>query len=54
MKLLSAHVTDKMKMMRYHIQLNKHRTTVLLDQIIAELLAIKLDTKPGTKEHLPV
>ena len=39
-----------MKMVRYHIQLNRHRTTVAMDQIIAELLAIKLDTKPGTKE----
>jgi len=44
-----------MKMLRYHIQLNKHRTTVMLDQIIAELLAIKLNKKPGTKEaHLAV
>ena len=44
-----------MKMVRYHIQLNRHRTTVMLDQIIAELLAIKLNTKPGTKEaHLAV
>ena len=42
-------------MVRYHIQLNRHRTTVMLDQIIAELLAIKLNTKPGTKEaHLAV
>jgi hypothetical protein len=39
-----------MNMMRYHIQLNRFRTTVMLDQIIAELLAIKLNTKPGTKE----
>ena len=44
-----------MKMVRYHMQLNRHRTTVMLDQIIAELLAIKLNTKPGTKEaHLAV
>jgi hypothetical protein len=44
-----------MKMMRYHIQLNRYRTTVVLDEIITELLAIKLDTKPGTKEaHLAV
>lgn len=44
-----------MNMVRYHIQLNRHRTTVMLDQIIAELLAIKLNKKPGTKEaHVAV
>lgn len=39
-----------MKKIRYHIQLNKHRTTVVLDETITELLALKLNKKPGTKE----
>jgi len=44
-----------MEMIRYQIQLNRHRATVALDEIIDELLAIKLNTKPGTKEaHLAV
>lgn len=37
-----------MSKVRYHVQLNSHRTTVSLDGIIAELMAIKLNTKPGT------
>lgn len=37
-----------MSKVRYHVQLNSHRTTVSLDKIISELMAIKLDTKPGT------
>ena len=44
-----------MKNIRYHIQLNKHRTTVVLDETITELLSLKLNKKPGTKEaHLAV
>ena len=44
-----------MKVVRYHILLNRHRTTVMPDQIIDDLLAIKLTTKPGTKgAHLAV
>lgn len=42
-----------MKIPRYHIQLSRHRTTIVLDKTIAELLAIRLNIKPGTKEaHL--
>jgi hypothetical protein len=37
-----------MSKIRYHVQLNSHRTTVSLDNIISELMAIKLNTKPGT------
>lgn len=39
-----------MKTIRYHIQLNSHRTTISLDNIVSDLMAIKLNTKPGTKE----
>jgi len=39
-----------MKNIRYQIQLNENRTTVVLDETITELLAIKLNKKPGTKE----
>jgi hypothetical protein len=35
---------------RYHIQLSKHRTTVSVDKIISDLMAIKLKTEPGTPE----
>ena len=35
---------------RYHIQLSKHRTTVSVDKIISDLLAIKLKVEPGTQE----
>lgn len=40
---------------RYHLQLNTHRTTVSMDKIISDLMAIKLETTPGTKEaHMAV
>jgi hypothetical protein len=40
---------------RYHVRLNSHRTTVPMDNILSELLALKLGTKPGTKEaHVAV
>lgn len=35
---------------RYHIQLKDKRTTVSMDNIISELMAIKLGKTPGTKE----
>jgi hypothetical protein len=35
---------------RYHIQLNNHRTTVSLDKMISDLIAIKLGKIPGTKQ----
>lgn len=35
---------------RYHVQLNDKRTTVSLDSIVSELMAIKLGEIPGTKE----
>lgn len=38
------------KTIRYHIQLNSHRTTISLDKIVADLLAIKLEARPRTKE----
>lgn len=34
----------------YHIQLKSHRTTVSLDKIISDLMAIKLGEIPGTKQ----
>lgn len=34
----------------YHIQLKSHRTTVSLDKIISDLMAVKLEKTPGTKE----
>lgn len=34
----------------YHIQLKSHRTTVSLDKIISDLMAIKLGETPGTKQ----
>jgi hypothetical protein len=39
-----------MKTIRYHIQLNSHRTSVSLDKIVSDLIAIKLNERPGTKE----
>jgi hypothetical protein len=39
-----------MNSIRYHIQLNSHRTTVSMDTILSDLLSIKLGTRPGTKE----
>lgn len=38
------------KTVRYHLQLSEHRTTISLDNIISELMAIKLGEKPHTKE----
>ncbi len=38
-----------MKMMRYHLQLNRRRTTVILDEIIDKLLAIKFDERARYK-----
>jgi len=38
------------KTVRYHLQLSEHRTTISLDKIISDLMAIKLGQKPGTKE----
>lgn len=37
-----------MSKVRYHVQLNSHRTTISLDKILSELMAIKLHEKPGT------
>lgn len=37
-------------LIRYHIQLKNHRTTVSLDKIISDLMAIKLGETPGTKQ----
>jgi hypothetical protein len=39
-----------MNAVRYHLQLNSHRTTISLDKILSDLIAIKLGAKPGTKE----
>ena len=39
-----------MNIIRYHIQLNSHRTSVSIDTIISDLIAIKLNETPGTKE----
>lgn len=38
-----------MSIVRYHINLNKGRTTVSLDKILSELIALKLNGQPGTK-----
>lgn len=38
------------KSTRYHIQLKTHRTTVSLDKIVSDILAIKLGETPGTKQ----
>ena len=38
-----------MRTMRYHIQLNSHRTSISLDKIVSDLMAIKLNKKPDTK-----
>lgn len=37
-------------LVRYHIQLASHRTTVSLDKIISDMIAIKLGETPGTKQ----
>jgi hypothetical protein len=37
-----------MSKVRYHVQLDSHRTTVSLDKILSEFMAIKLSVKPGT------
>lgn len=39
-----------MTTVRYHIQLSKHRTTISVDKIVSDLLAIKLGFKPDTPE----
>src|SRR4051812_26051702 len=39
-----------MTTVRYHIQLSRHRTTVSVDKIVSDLLAIKLGFKPDTPE----
>jgi hypothetical protein len=44
-----------MKNIRYHIQLEKQRTTISLDNIVSSLLSLKLGFKPGTSEaHVAV
>lgn len=35
---------------RYHLKLSTHRTTISLDKILSDLLAIYLGTKPETLE----
>jgi len=43
------------KTVRYHLQLSERRTTISLDKIISDLMAIKLETAPRTKEaHIAV
>jgi hypothetical protein len=43
------------KTVRYHLQLSEHRTTISLDKIISDLMAIKLEITPRTKEaHIAV
>ena len=43
------------KIVRYHLQLSEHRTTISLDKIISDLMAIKLEATPRTKEaHITV
>ncbi len=37
-------------LVRYHIQLKSHRTTVSLDKIMSDMIAIKLGETPGTKQ----
>ncbi len=40
---------------RYHLQLDTHRTTISMDKIISDLMAIKLEMTLGTKEaHMAV
>jgi hypothetical protein len=39
-----------MKTVRYHIQLKSHRTSISMDNIVSDLMAIKLNERPGTKE----
>jgi hypothetical protein len=43
------------KTVRYHLQLLEGRTTISLDKIISDLMAIKLGNVPRTKEaHMAV
>lgn len=35
---------------RYHLQLKKHRATVYLDNIVSDLISMKLGVKPGTAQ----
>lgn len=40
---------------RYHLQLRDYRTTVSMDKIISDLLAIKLGKTPNTEEaHMAI
>jgi len=47
---ISLRESIHMRTVRYHIQLSKHRTTVSVDKIVSDLLAIKLKEEPGTPE----
>ena len=38
---------------RYHILLDSHRTTVSMDKIISDLMALKLGQTPDSKEAHP-
>lgn len=38
------------KTIRYHVRFGEHRTTLSVDTMLSELLAIKLKTTPKTKE----
>ena len=38
------------KTVRYHLNLSNHRTTISLDKIISDLIAIKLGFTPRTTE----
>ena len=39
-----------MSFKRYHLQLKSHRTTISLDKIISDIIAIKLGKTPDSKE----
>ena len=39
-----------MTTVRYHIQLSNHRTTISVDKIVSDLMAIKLGFRPDTQE----
>ena len=39
-----------MKTIRYHIELKSHRTTVSVDKIVSDLMAIKLGYSPDSPE----
>lgn len=41
---------DTHNSVRYHMQLANRRTTVSMDSILSDLLAIKLKVEPGTAE----